>query len=405
MKIAKYIGDLIYDYECVIIPGFGGFISSEKSAVVNQLTNQFSPPYKHVHFNVHLKANDGLLINYVAQCEGITFKEAKYKIEHFVLLCQEALKEDKKINFSNIGYIYSDEQKNIVFRQDKSVNYNVDAFGLSNFVSPAIRRPNSEEKIKKAFSKKKTVTEGNKKRKDKRVPLEAGSIGRANMRRKSFVKGSLVFLLLILFAFSAYFGIGNRHEMLNYWDNNKAKIPLLYNNPSDYLAANAGNLNLEKIGVNQANWISSLFDLNKKPTVYKIANYKYADYQDAGLMAETEMEEPVLVKTENETPSAELNNFTEPETINQPVKEKVSSLASVNKNSIFIIAGSFKSEVNAKRLVAELKQQGYGAELVGTSSNGMFRVAYMGFESMLDAKNSLIAVREESNPQAWILKK
>jgi len=109
MKIAKYIGDLIYDYECVVIPGLGGFISSEKSAVVNPLTNQFSPPSKDVHFNVHLKANDGLLVNYVARNEGVSFKEAKQRIDKFVHLCHNALKEGKRINFSKIGYIFLDD--------------------------------------------------------------------------------------------------------------------------------------------------------------------------------------------------------------------------------------------------------------------------------------------------------
>ena len=404
MKIAKYIGELIYDYECVIIPDFGGFISKEKSAVVNQLTKQFLPPFKEIHFNVHLKANDGLLINYVAQNEGVSFKEAKHKIEHFVLLCQQALKEDKKINFSNIGYIFNDEQENIVFIQDKSINYNAEAFGLSNFVSPAIRRPNSEEKIKEVFSKK-AVAVGNKKRKDKRIPLEAGSLGLTSIRRKSFVKGSLIFVLLVLFAFASYFTINNSNKMLHYWDTHKAKIPLLYNNPGDYLAANAGNLPLEKIIVNQASWISSLFDFNKKPTVYKIANYKHADYQKEELIVETVEEETVVITDVIEVPSEKFNTLVEPEIVKQPVKEKVSSLESVNQSSIFIIAGSFKNELNAKKLVSKLKQQGYAAELAGTNSNGMFRVAYMAFESMLEAKNSLIAVRRESNPQAWILKK
>jgi len=404
MKIAKYIGELIYDYECVIIPGFGGFISTEKSAIVNQLTNQFAPPSKDVHFNVHLKANDGLLINYVAQNESITFKEAKQKIEHFVQLCQQALKEDKKINISNIGYIFNDEQQNIVFIQDKSINYNADAFGLSTFVSPVIQRPNSEEKIKEAFSKK-TVVTGNKKRKDKRAPLEAGGLERTIIRRKSFVKGSLVFVLLILFAFASYFTISNRNEMLHYWDTHKAKIPLLYSNPGDYLAANAENLPLEKIIVNQASWISSLFDFNKKPTVYKIANYKNSDYQNEDLIVETVENTPVVVQTEVEISESKLNGSAEPKIENQPVKEKLPDLSTKTQNNIFIIAGSFKSELNAKRLVTELKQQGYGAELAGTNLTGLFRVAYMGFTSMSDAKNSLIAVRKASNPQAWILKK
>ena len=67
MKIAKYVGDLLYDYECVVIPGLGGFISEDSSVSINEVTHNFSPPFRNVHFNIHLRANDGLLVNHVAQ--------------------------------------------------------------------------------------------------------------------------------------------------------------------------------------------------------------------------------------------------------------------------------------------------------------------------------------------------
>ena len=419
MKIAKYIGDLIFDYECVVIPEFGGFISTEKSAVINKVTNQFIPPSKDIIFNVHLKANDGLLVNYVAQHEGISFEKAKIKVDRFSLLCRKSLDDGERIKFNNIGYIFRDEQENIVFIQDKTVNFNADAFGLSSFVSPAIKRTNSEEKIKEVFSKKvKTDDKKNSrnisgKRKDRRVPSEAGIIERTPRSGKLIVKRSLVFVLLILFAFSAYYGISNRHEMLNYWDNNKAKIPLLYNNPNDYLEANEGNLPLEKVDVNQASWVSSLFDFNKKDAVYKMATYKPSDNsiledlpvenKNIETVEETVVNEVVVVETVNKEPSQ--NVVTEPEIESVTVKETVSKVSIVKQNRIFIIAGSFKSKVNAEKLVASLKNDGYDAAVADTNSSGMFRVAYSSFGTMNEAKSSLVAVRRESNPNAWILKK
>ncbi len=419
MKIAKYIGDLIFDYECVVIPEFGGFISTEKSAVINKVTNQFIPPSKDIIFNVHLKANDGLLVNYVAQHEGISFEKAKIKVDRFSLLCRKAVDDGERINFNNIGYIFRDEQENIVFIQDKTVNFNADAFGLSSFVSPAIKRTNSEEKIKEVFSKK--VKKDDKrnprnisgKRKDRRAPSEAGIIERSPTSGKLIVKRSLVFVLLILFAFSAYYGVNNRHEMLNYWDNNKAKIPLLYNNPNDYLVANAGNLPLEKVDVNQASWVSSLFDFNKKDAVYKMATYKPADNsiledlptenKNAEIVEEVVDDEVVVVETVNKEPSQDA--IIEPEIESVTVKETVSKVSIVKQNRIFIIAGSFKSKANAEKLVVSLKNDGYDAAVADTNSSGMFRVAYMSFGTISEAKSSLIAVRRESNPNAWILKK
>jgi len=425
MKIAKYIGDLIYDYECVVIPGLGGFISSEKSAVVNPLTNQFSPPSKDVHFNVHLKANDGLLVNYVARNEGVSFKEAKQRIDKFVHLCHNALKDGKRINFSKIGYIFLDEQQNVVFKVDKSVNYNADAFGLSSFVSPSIRRPNSEEKIKEVFSRKK---ESNKQhhqesRVDKRIPSEASQLQEMPARRRpSKVKQQLLFVFLILFAYGTYYTINHRYSMLYYWDRHKGKIPLLYNNPNDYLAANAGILPLNKLNVSQMNWVSGLFGSNNNSTTSEnnkplvSDNIEKSNYSILGDEQKPEVilkeEEEVAKQNELDTELPELvepvfEEVEEPIVIedNKPADVSASISKAVINNSFFIIAGSFNSEKNAKKLVATLRKQGFEAVVADTNSYGMFRVAYMGFNDMAEAEHKLLAIRRDNNPKAWILKK
>ena len=63
------------------------------------------------------------LINYVARNEAVTFKIAKQKVDKFVFLCHNALKDGKRINFSKIGFIFQDDQQNIVFKQDNTLNY------------------------------------------------------------------------------------------------------------------------------------------------------------------------------------------------------------------------------------------------------------------------------------------
>ena len=425
MKIAKYIGDLIYDYECVVIPGLGGFISSEKSAVVNPLTNQFSPPSKDVHFNVHLKANDGLLVNYVARNEGVSFKEAKQGIDKFVHLCHNALKEGKRINFSKIGYIFLDDQQNVVFKVDKSVNYNADAFGLSSFVSPSIRRPNSEEKIKEAFTRKKESHKQHhqESRVDKRMPSEASRLQSMPARRRpSKVKQQLLFVFLILFAYGTYYTINHRHSMLYYWDRHKGKIPLLYNNPNDYLTTNAGILPLNKLSVSQMSWVSGLFGSSETNTSTKSGEKQQilpsSDKNNYSILEEEKSTEPDIseepesisnidMESPEQTDPVVVEEIEEPIVIedNKPADVSTSIREAVNKDSFFIIAGSFKSEKNAKKLVAALRKQGFEAIVADTNSYGMFRVAYMGFKDMAEAENKLLAIRRDNNPKAWILKK
>lgn len=148
MKIARYVGNLLYDYECVVIPGLGGFLTNDKPVSINEVTHNFSPSFREIHFNVHLRTNDGLLINHVAQQEQIGYKTAKLRVDQFVFQCHNALNSGKKIIFKNIGSIYLDTDKNIVFQQDTKINYNPDSFGLNSLVSPVIRRVSDEEKVK-----------------------------------------------------------------------------------------------------------------------------------------------------------------------------------------------------------------------------------------------------------------
>lgn len=432
MKIAKYIGDLIYDYECVVIPGLGGFISSNQSAKINKITHQFKPPVKDIHFNIHLKANDGLLVNYVARNEVISYKKAKQSVDRFVLLCNNALQDGKRINFSKIGYIFRDADENIVFHQDNSINYNSESFGLTSFVSPAIRRPSDEQKIKEVFTKTHHHSPSGRQKesvkKDRRIPSEANSTEKLIARSKpSKVKQQLLFVFTILFLMSSYYVYNRRDAMLYYWNNKKHMIPFMYAQPHQYLSANAGILHLEKVNISTAGWLSDMFSKPvkidateniKKEDLLKVAddefqnpintdNQTYID-NESGNQNATEINE----KEEN---SASTDIINEEQIVDDPViinnskpeintaEEIIHKKPTLADSKYFIIAGSFGKISNAERLVQNLKIKGYDAIIADTNTRGMFRVAYMGFSDIAEAEQQLVAIRREANSQAWIL--
>ena len=76
MKLSSYISDLLYRYECVIVPDFGGFVMNTKSAIISPYSKTFYPPHKLITFNGHLKNNDGLLANYIASVDKVPFDSA-----------------------------------------------------------------------------------------------------------------------------------------------------------------------------------------------------------------------------------------------------------------------------------------------------------------------------------------
>ncbi len=138
MKLSSYISDLLYRYECVIIPDFGGFVTNTKSARIGTNSKEFYPPTKVLTFNNHLKNNDGLLANYIASVDKMPFKTAMNFIHFEVQEWLQKLKNED-ITLDNVGTLSLDGE-NIIFEPQKNINYLTESFGLSSFVSPEIKR-------------------------------------------------------------------------------------------------------------------------------------------------------------------------------------------------------------------------------------------------------------------------
>jgi len=147
MTLANNISDLLYRYECVIVPNFGGFVTNEISAKVNHFTHTFYPPSKQLSFNSHLQNNDGLLANYVATTQKISYSEALESIEKEVNTWKHLLSV-QMLELENIGSLKLNKERKLIFEPINSLNYLTSSFGLSSYVSPAIKREVYKEKIK-----------------------------------------------------------------------------------------------------------------------------------------------------------------------------------------------------------------------------------------------------------------
>jgi len=140
MQLEAYISDLLYRYECVIVPGFGAFLTQTTSALINENTNSFYPPKKVLSFNEQLKQNDGLLANYIADVEKIPYEDAVKKISKKTRSLKSYLLQGETLSFNNIGDVALNKEGNLTFEPSYHLNYLTDAFGLTQFVSPNITR-------------------------------------------------------------------------------------------------------------------------------------------------------------------------------------------------------------------------------------------------------------------------
>lgn len=159
MQISQYISELLFRYDCVVVPGFGAFLSERVSAKIDKSSGEFFPPCKRISFNTQLKSNDGLLANHISLAEEITYENAISKIKKQVDYAIKSLKNSETIEFPNIGSLTNSKKGKITFEPTNKNNFLKDSFGLSAFISPTVTREN------KKLSNKPTIALKTKKQK------------------------------------------------------------------------------------------------------------------------------------------------------------------------------------------------------------------------------------------------
>ena len=147
MTVAKYISDLLYRYDCVIVPNFGGFVTNEISAKVNHYTHTFYPPSKQLTFNSNLNSNDGLLVSYISSSENISYSKALDYIQGEVKNWNLIL-EKEELELDAIGSFSLNSEGNYIFEPTSKVNYLTSSFGLYSYISPAVKRIEYKEKVR-----------------------------------------------------------------------------------------------------------------------------------------------------------------------------------------------------------------------------------------------------------------
>ena len=183
-KLDKHIEELLHNHDCVILPSFGGFITSKMPAFYNKFTSVFHPAKKKILFNKHLVFNDGLLATQVAEKKSMSVEEANQLLIQFKDDCFLRLNEEGRVVIEKVGVLFFDKEKNIQFQQS-STNFLKESFGLSALsldkvkaaaVKPAAKfvaivRKEEVKVDRKAIAVTKPVKQGSKNRRAVLLPL------------------------------------------------------------------------------------------------------------------------------------------------------------------------------------------------------------------------------------------
>jgi len=149
MELHRHIKELLIQHDCVLVPGFGGFVANSCSASIDPATHVFLPPRKEISFNVHLTRNDGLLANHIGMVESCSYSTAMDGINDVVKTWKDALNDGVKVELEEIGTLYKDTHGQVLFEPDMTEGFLPVAFGLTSFQSPPIKRESRQQKIEK----------------------------------------------------------------------------------------------------------------------------------------------------------------------------------------------------------------------------------------------------------------
>ncbi|MCL3779783.1 hypothetical protein EMN47_05195 [Prolixibacteraceae bacterium JC049] len=133
MELSSFFKEIILIHDCVIIPELGGFIANYRPAIANIQNNSFKAPSREIAFNSKLTKNDGVLINWLVEEQGMNYNDASSLVSAFVSESFDLLNRGEKINFPQIGSLQFDQNHNLIFEPKTEQNLLLDAFGLETF--------------------------------------------------------------------------------------------------------------------------------------------------------------------------------------------------------------------------------------------------------------------------------
>jgi hypothetical protein len=348
MKIGFYIGALLYQHDCVVIPGFGGFIANYTPAFIHPVQNTFTPPSRQIMFNASLLHNDGLLASHIAHAEGIGFDQALIRITEEVALIQKEVKSGKSVIIEGLGSLRANQEDNIIFTPRLFNNYLEDAYGLATFVSPAIRR-NGYHSGQNSGEKSNVI----------HLPVAVKRIA------------AIAVPLIAIGLWSLF----NTDRINNFTSNYSSIFP------SELVSQ------------------FSISSIKKSIPIYVLSHsksspVKHAEVNDAVTKANPAkaVSQPV---TTNETASAD----------KPAVQTPVTEVNSVASGHFMIISGAFKVKENANKLVTQLKAKDLDATIAGQNKKGLYLVCAASCDDAGQATLKLKEVLGKGIDSAWILKK
>jgi len=332
-QIIQSIQDLLLEHSYVTIPQLGGFVSQYQSAQLIPDKSIISPPNKKISFNANLKEDDGLLVNHLAKQHNLTVEKALGLIQAFVKDTFIKLDEGKKVVLEKVGTLSFNQQLNIEFESFTRENYNPYSYGMVDVVCNILTENEIvEKKNKQLFTRK--------------------NLMRAAVILPFLIVGTVLSVYLNQIGFFSF----------NTQEASIIEIPITQKSDKQVKQDTETDNNPIAKEID--------FKTNKKNALAYTEPIKEIKETiseehivEAAKLEETQVSETVVVEQKEELPKVDL---------------KVEMLLKYQ-----LVAGSFKSESNAKRLSKKIQKLDYQATVV--KKGNRYRVIAAAFAKKRDA--------------------
>lgn len=356
IKIDKHISELLYSHDCVIVPDLGGFVANYAPAKIHLAQHKFIPPSKNIIFNKNLKNNDGLLANHIANVQQTSYPEALKHLDLFTANTKVQLKKGAKVTIEEVGTLFLDVERNIQF-EPENTNYLLDAFGLSQFQSPAIKRDNIGKRFEKEF-------------------IDRGAIPAEKKKTKIKRYVALATLLPLIFAM---IWIPLKTDLLKNIIYSSLNPFAVNETIKSNVSENAKLNNTSAVEIVAPKVVPNLND------TLKTSGFKLTDNVSQPVISDgVNSKVAGLVKADSTHVSVDKGNF-------------------VPDFKFHLITGCFQIQDNATRFVIDLQNQNITASIIG-KRNGLYIVSSGDYATRKEAFSQLKQLKK-SQPEAWLLKK
>lgn len=362
IELAQHIETLLLENDCVIVPGFGGFVAHYSPATRVKEENIFLPPTRTIGFNPQLKLNDGVLVQSYMSAYDTSFADASRIVEKEVNEFIGLLHEEGKAHLDNIGEIHYNVYGNYEFIPYDSKITTPSLYGLDFFEMQELSVLQQKEKVW-------VPTHQEKEKKTFEI-----SINRAYLRNAA----AMIAAIVLFFAFSTPV------ENTDVQKNNYAQLL-----PSELFE----QIEKQSVAVTPVYVKSEAMQQAKKLS----ASSTKASSTKKHTADKVKTSKPIAVKEVKVTKQGT-------SATTAATAPAVKSQKSVNHPFHIIVAGGISLK-DAEAIATQLKSKGF-ANAKALNMDGKVRVSISSFDNRNEATKQLLELRKnETYKNAWLLAK